>query len=144
MKKLTVIVISILSFTSCNRHCKEDSEFHEIYFKMLDTIASYDELFDTDEEIPTPLLWERSENIHNYEAYLEYLTQHEFRNIEVEHLPIYRNKSDFEADMKDLKKWHKENKCGMTIEKADSIVNASYERATGRKDSMWRNIEIPR
>ena len=140
MKKLTVIVISILSFTSCNRHCKEDSEFHEIYFKMLDTIASYGKQFEADTVFIEDERWGR---FSNYADYLDYLTNHRLRYTIIE-VPIYENQSDLKADMKDLKKWHKENKCGMTIEKADSIVNASYERATGRKDSMWRNIEIPR
>ena len=131
MRKIILLILSgltVLSILSCENNCKESTEFQKKYFSMLDTIASYYKLSNTAEDIPIPLLWERSNNFYNYKAYLEYLTQHEFRNMEVEHLPIYQNKSDFKADMKDLKKWYKENKCGMTIEKADSIVNSNYEQ----------------
>ena len=55
--------------------------------------------------------------------YLKLLTHHEFRYI-IAGQPIYENQSDWKADIQDLEKWYQENKCDMTKEKADSIVNA--------------------
>ena len=124
MKK-AIIIISVLGIVSCNNYCKEDIELKDLYFSKLDSIISYGELFDTDEDVP--LIMERSSQFYNHAKYLEYLTSHKFRYIVLDYHPVYENQSDLKADIKDLKKWYKENKCRMTKEKADSIVNANPE-----------------
>ena len=132
--KIIILILSILSISSCEHNCKENMKFKKQYFDILDIFVSYYKFMNTNEDIPVSLLWEMNDQIYKNRAYIEYLTQKELRYIEVEHILIYQNKADFEADMKDLKKWYKENKCGMTIEKADSIIKSTYKQL--KKDSM--------
>jgi len=134
MKKVIIIIISVLSILSCNNHCKEDAEFKRIYHKMLDTIMFYGKQFDVDEDEDVLYVIELSGKFSKYTDYLGTLTQHEFRYNIIE-IPIYENQSDLKADIKDLKKWYEENKCGLTREKADSIIKTNYEKETGRKES---------
>jgi len=141
MKKAIIIIVCVLGFLSCNNHCKEDTEFKRIYFSMLDTVASFGKQYNADEEFV--IVEERVSRFSNYADYLQFLTEHKLRYTFFE-FPIYQNQSDLEADIRDLKKWYDENKCGMTIQKADSIVNASFEQITGQKDSMWWNTPLIR
>ena len=134
MKKVIIIIISVLSILSFNNRCEEDAEFKRIYHKMLDTIMFYGKQFDVDEDEDVLYVIEMWERFSDYSDYLRLLTQHKFRYNIIE-IPIYDNQSDLEADIKDLKKWYEENKCGLTREKADSIIKANYEKKTGRKES---------
>lgn len=59
--------------------------------------------------------------------YLTALTKHKFRYSSGEP-PFYLKETDFMKDIKDLKMWYDNNKCGMTIKVADSIVNANHKK----------------
>jgi len=127
MKKVVIIIISVLSILSCNNHCKEDTEFKRIYHKMLDTIMFYGKQFDVDEDKVVLYVIELSGKFFKYSDYLKFLTHHDFHCIYVE-APMCKNLSDLKADIEDLKKWYEENKCGLTREKADSIIKANWEK----------------
>ena len=142
MKKIIITIVCILSILSCDNHCKEDIEFKELYFSKLDAITLYGKLFDTNKEVP--LIMERSSQFYDNVNYLEYLTYHEFRYFVLDYHPVYLSQSDLKEDIKDLKKWYRNNKCGMTIAKADSIVNATYKQQfTGEKDTLHLDSEVP-
>jgi len=130
--KRVVIIVSVFVFISCNNNCKEENIiFKQFYFSKLDTLISLDKLFDTDEAFP--LIREKSAIFYANTEYFRLLTNRKFCYIEVEHHPIYQSQSALKADIKYLKKWYKKNKCGMTKEKADSIVKVKYEQETGNQ-----------
>jgi hypothetical protein len=108
---------------SCHSQCKEEVEFKKFYFEKIDEIINYDKNMSTQGYTFTDTYWF---SFYETSWYIENLTKHEFRYV-VGEPPVYSKKSDIKADIRDLEKWYKENKCGMTREKADSIVNASYE-----------------
>jgi hypothetical protein len=124
--RILIITIGLFSIISCNNHCVIDKDFKDVYFRMLDTITSYGKQFDTDGWV----LFEdeKCRNFSECTDYLTYLTNHEFRFFILESQAIYEKQSDLKANIKELKKWYNTNKCGMTIEKADSLVKAENER----------------
>ena len=145
MKKVIIAIIYVLSLQSCNNHCKEDIEFKEMYFEMLDTIKSYGKEYDRSSNRELWFLPDRCYRFMDYVGYLALLTGFELRYNIVGSIPIYNSQSDLKADIRDLKGWYKMNKCGMTIAKADSILNSKYEQAMGIKDSLfYLSFEVPR
>jgi len=122
--RILIITIGLFSIISCNNHCVIDKEFKDVYFRMLDTITSYGKQFKTDETVFFEE--EKCDIFLECLDYLTYLTDCEFRSMGA----IYEKQSDLKADIKDLKKWYNANKCGMTIEKADSLVKVKNERFT--------------
>lgn len=87
---------------------------------MLDTISEYGKQFDTDSTIVfSEEKWGKFSEISDY---MRFLTGCELHYTIIE-LPIYENQTYLESDLMNLQKWYDENKCGMTMAKADSIVN---------------------
>ncbi len=120
MKKNLILFCISIVFISCTNRCIEDISFKNFYFSKLNQIVEYDNYTLTDTTITT----ESWINFYYNTAYLYFLTGHQFRYVATEP-PGYTSELDLKADIKDLKKWYNENKCGMTKEKADSIVNAN-------------------
>jgi hypothetical protein len=111
---------------SCHFQCKENVEFKKFYFKKIDEIINYDKNMSKEGYTFTDAYWL---SFYETSEYLEALTKHEFRYITGEP-PLYIDITDLTADIRDLKKWYKANKCGMTIQKADSIVKERYNEMT--------------
>jgi hypothetical protein len=118
-----LVIISIL-IISCCFQSKEEVEFKEFYFGKIDEIINYNNNMST-------IGFEYTENywLSFYETteYLTALTKHKFRYSSGEP-PFYLKESDFEKDIKDLKMWYENNKSGMTIKVADSLVNANHKK----------------
>ena len=93
---------------SCNNKCKEDLSFREFYFEEINKITEYDSCTLTGNPIPTEY-W--IQFYHNT-TYLKFLTNLQFRYDPTEP-PGYGSEEDLKADIKDLKRWYEENKCGM-------------------------------
>jgi len=125
MKKVLIIITCIVCLLSCNKTCKEDVIFKEKYFSMIDFISAYGKQFDKDE-----VVYFKDDDLRKFSEstdYLKLLTNHNFRYDIIEQ-PIYIKQSDLKADIKDLKMWYDNNKCGMTIRISDSIVNSNHKK----------------
>lgn len=112
------IFFIVLSIISCKTKCHEDIEFKNFYFSKIDEIFIYDSSMSTKDFNYTQSYWL---SFYQTTDYLELLTKHKF-HFSLGEPPLYKNKSDLNADIIGLKKWYKKNKYGMTIQKADSIV----------------------
>ncbi|MBK7173648.1 MAG: hypothetical protein IPH84_10555 [Bacteroidales bacterium] len=128
MKKLLLIGVLSCLFISCNPICNEDSEFKEFYCNKLDSISEYGKLFDTDSAVI--LSEERWHRFLDISEYLKLLTSYEL-NYKIIEAPIYENQTLLESDICYLEHWYNDNKCGMTIAKADSIVSIRRKRLKG-------------
>lgn len=117
MEKILALIFLGIIMVSCNK-CKEDLSFREFYFEEINKITEYDSCTLTGNPIPNEY-W--IQFYHNT-TYLKFLTNLQFRYDATEP-PGYASEEDLKADIKDLKRWYKENKCGMTKVKADSIEN---------------------
>jgi len=123
-KKIFIILVIIycINVLSCTCKCKEDVDFKNFYFKKIDDIISYDKNMSTVGYSFTEDYWFK---FYDTIWYLERLTNQKTRYVGGEP-PLYSKKSDLKKDIRSFKNWYKENKCGMSIEKADSIIYESY------------------
>ncbi|MDL2230806.1 hypothetical protein LJB75_00120 [Bacteroidales bacterium OttesenSCG-928-L19] len=120
-RKLMLLFVNVIFF-SCTNQCIENADFKQDYFSRLDKIVEYDNLTLTGNAIPTEYWMDFYSNT----QYLHFLSGHEFRYDATEP-PGYSSDLYLKADIRDLEKWYNKNKCGMTKEKADSIVNLNEE-----------------
>lgn len=119
--KLILLCVSIV-FIGCTNQCMENANFKENFFNRLDKIIEYDNYASTGAVLAT----EYWMDFYNNTFYLHFLTGHQFRYLASEP-PGYSSESDLKADIRDLKRWYRKNKCGMTIEKGDSIVKQNKD-----------------
>lgn len=114
--KLLMLIFSLI-FSSCKNQveCKIDAAFKKNFKDKLQVIKTSME----QEEVYIEPLTEAI-------LYLNAITSIESQ-INDPHHPIYENKKIMKEDIKKWEKWYEQNKCEMTINKADSLYS-NYNR----------------
>lgn len=118
---ITFLTIALLPY-SCQQ-CKKDKEFETFYFNKVKKIVDYDELWMKKGIVSTDDWME----FYSVTDYLSRLTKCNFQFAYGEP-PMYKSDSDMFLDVHYLKEWYDNNKCGMSIKKADSIVAETFKK----------------
>lgn len=126
MKKYIIISFIIFFVYSCSFKCIKEDEFKEVYFKKLDKIIKFDSIITTNHICSVNEWYVFDINV----MYLNLLTNHKFRLLGSEP-SMYSDTLDLIKDIEELKMWYNNNKCNMTINIADSIVNMKLDSLGG-------------
>ena len=110
-----LIVVATSCFSCCSKHCIVDKQFINNFNKELQVIKSLEEKRN---DTTSP------EEYVRVLAYLSHITGY-LPRADYSSTLGYRNKRYYSEDMKKIHEWLKNNKCGFTKAKADSILLAT-------------------
>lgn len=68
--------------------------------------------------------------------FLSVVTGHQTKINDPEY-PMYRSRNDFKTDLRAWKHWFEENKCVVSLKKADSLLKAYHNREYKIKNFNW-------
>jgi hypothetical protein len=123
MKKVLIVIITLIATTSAiifidladGRDCSVDDEFKKWFFVYLERCENFTKHFEGDD----------AEKVLEAVYFLSAITDIQ-SNIYLGDVVLYEKK-EFRRDKKKWLNWYKENKCQMTLAKADSIYSVTYK-----------------